>query len=266
MSFRGACDRPDRSPALRRHDRPVFCPDNLVPGPSGRGLALRLYHQPRERRPPIRAREGHGICRSINPLEQGFPRRACRARRQANACGGFLHDQIIEAVCATGIQYLDPVGIGLETQALWPGQSPHPRVVRSPVRPVAPAGRSPAARAGAGARSEIPAPLTGVFTEGSHIPSRGYRWGSRTTVRNTSGSWPFCRLASDGVAHARREHDLLVRPQGGASSPRRRPRSRPRRAARSHQRHGRSPPTLGGSNLLFCYLQPCKAGEQIGRL
>ena len=35
--FPGACDRPDRSPALRRHDRPVSCPDNLVPGPSGRG-------------------------------------------------------------------------------------------------------------------------------------------------------------------------------------------------------------------------------------
>ena len=174
MSFRGACDRPGRGPALRRHDRPAFCPDNLAPGPSDRGLALRLYHQPRQRRPPIRTREGHGICPFISPLEQGFPRRACRAPRQANACGGFIHDQIIETVCPTATQYLDPVGIGLETQALWPGQSPHPRVVRSPVRPVAPAGRSPAARAGAGTRSEISAPLAGSFLPaGGTPPSRG---------------------------------------------------------------------------------------------
>jgi hypothetical protein len=33
-----------------------------------------------------------------------------------------IHDQNIDAVCPTGTQYLDPVGIGLETQALWPGQ------------------------------------------------------------------------------------------------------------------------------------------------
>ncbi len=108
-----------------------------------------------------------------NPLKQGFPRRACRAPRQANPCGGFIHDQFIEAVCPTGTQFLDPMGIGLETQALWPGQSPHPRVVRSPVRPVAPAGRSPAARAGAGARSEISAPLAGSFyRRGTHLVPR----------------------------------------------------------------------------------------------
>jgi hypothetical protein len=57
-----------------------------------------------------------------NPSQQRVPGRACRVARQANACGGFVHDQIIEAVCPTGTQYLDPVGIGLETQALWPRQ------------------------------------------------------------------------------------------------------------------------------------------------
>ena len=126
-----------------------------------------------------------------NPLKQGFPRRACRAPRQANPCGGFIHDQFIEAVCPTGTQFLDPMGIGLETQALWPGQSPHPRVVRSPVRPVAPAGRSPAARAGAGARSEISAPLKGSFSRrGRHPVPREYHL--RSTRRADAGKPSLC--------------------------------------------------------------------------